>query len=137
MGVGVSVGAIALGATVIEKHFTLDRDDGGVDSSFSMEPQEIELLVQESKRVWQGLGEVSFGPTESEKKSLMYRRSIYVSNDICRGDYFTAHNLKIIRPGDGLEPAYLEKLIGRRSPSNFKKGTPLTFEVILDSIPEG
>ena len=98
MGVGVAVAAVALGASVIEKHFTLSRAEGGVDSAFSLEPQELSALVQDSERAWQSLGQVSYGPTAAEKKSLVFRRSIYVAADIAEGECFTSQNLRIVRP---------------------------------------
>ena len=127
MGVGVSIAAVALGATVIEKHFTLCRADGGVDSAFSLEPAEINALVVETERAWQALGKVSYGPTESEKKSLVFRRSIYVAEDIKAGEPFTAKNLRIIRPGNGLPPKYLDMLLGKKADRDYHKGTPVTW----------
>ena len=127
-GVGVSVGSVALGASVIEKHFTLSRDDGGVDSAFSLEPPELKSLVDETHRAWQSLGSVSYGPTEAEQKSLIYRRSIYTSQDISQGEVFTSSNLRIVRPGDGAHPRFLEYFLGKEAPSDFKKGTPMTFD---------
>jgi sialic acid synthase SpsE len=99
LGVGASVGAVALGATVIEKHFTLDRGAGGVDAAFSMEPAEFRELVVETERAWQALGQVSYGPTKAEKPSLQFRRSIYVTSEIRPGDILTANNVRVIRPG--------------------------------------
>src|SRR5690606_25677532 len=106
MGVGVAVAAVAHGATVIEKHFTLRRADGGVDSAFSLEPEELKSLVIETERAWQGLGSVFYGLTEAEKPSRAYRRSIYVAADIKAGDTFTPQNLRVVRPGKGLAPRF-------------------------------
>ncbi|MCA9725899.1 MAG: pseudaminic acid synthase, partial [Kurthia sp.] len=106
MGTGVAVAAVALGATVIEKHFTLSRADGGVDAAFSMEPAEMKALVEETERAWQAIGKVTYGPTEKEKASLKFRRSIYVAKDIQAGESFTEENIRIVRPGYGLEPKY-------------------------------
>ena len=131
MGIGVSVGSVALGATVIEKHFTLSRADGGVDSAFSLEPSELSALVKETMRAWQALGSISYGPTISEEKSLIYRRSIYVSKDIEIGDYFTEENLRVVRPGDGLNPSFYNQLIGKQSPRCFKSGMPLRFDDLI------
>lgn len=131
MGIGVSVASIALGATIIEKHFTLNRADGGVDSTFSMEPAEMKSLVVETKRAWQALGKVSYGPLDSEKTSLLFRRSIYVTADICAGELFSAANVRAIRPGLGLPPKYLEKIIGRTAKNDIKRGTPVEWEHIL------
>jgi pseudaminic acid synthase len=127
MGVGVSVASVALGATVIEKHFTLNRADGGVDSTFSMEPAEMMQLVEETERAWQALGKVSYGATEAEKKSIVFRRSLYVVKDLKAGDVLTAENVRAIRPGLGLPPKYLEIVLGREVNQNIKKGTPITW----------
>ena len=129
-GVGVSVASVALGATVIEKHFTLNRADGGVDSAFSMEPHEMAQLVAETERAWQALGQVSYGPIEAEKKSIQFRRSLYIVEDMDAGDILTQQNLRIIRPGFGLAPKHYEQLIGKRVTSAVKRGTPLTWELI-------
>jgi pseudaminic acid synthase len=131
MGVGVAVAAVAHGATVIEKHFTLDRADGGPDSSFSLEPAELASLVAETGRAWQALGKIAYGPTESEAKSLMFRRSIYVAEDMNAGDPFTASNLRILRPNKGLHPRYYELLLGKRAARNLTKGTPATWDLLL------
>ena len=130
MGVGVSVASVALGATVIEKHFTLNRADGGVDSSFSMEPPEMAQLVFETERAWQALGKVMYGPTESEKKSLQYRRSLYVVQDMKAGDALTRENLRAIRPGLGLATKHLETVLGKKVKSDVKRGTGLAWKMI-------
>jgi N-acetylneuraminate synthase len=130
MGVGVSVAAVALGATVIEKHFTLCRADGGVDSSFSLEPEEMRSLVIEAERAWQALGQVRYGPTEKELKSLVFRRSLYIVKDMEVGDVFTPENLRTIRPGNGLPPKYYELLLGRRITRAAKKGMPMDWNLI-------
>lgn len=101
MGVGVAVASVALGASVIEKHFTLARADGGVDSAFSLEPHELNSLVIETKRAWQSLGLVTYGPSKAEEKSCVFRRSIYICKDIAEGELFDETNIRIIRPGDG------------------------------------
>lgn len=128
MGVGVSVASVALGATVIEKHFTLSRADGGVDSAFSMEPAEMTQLVEDSKRVWQSLGQVSYGPTEAERKSLQYRRTLYVTKDLNAGDVLTRDNIRAIRPGFGLPTKYLELVLGRIVNQDIKCGTGLSWD---------
>ena len=130
MGVGVSIASVAIGASVIEKHFTLSRADGGVDSAFSMEPAEMAQLVLESDRAWQAKGHVAYGPTEVEKKSLQYRRSLYVVQDIKAGDVLTKENLRAIRPGLGLPTKYLEKVLGRAVNKNLKRGTALGWEML-------
>lgn len=130
MGVGVSVASVALGATVIEKHFTLNRADGGVDSSFSMEPGEMAQLVVETERAWQALGQVSYGVTEAEKPSLLFRRSIYIAQDLKSGDALTRENLRCIRPGLGLPPKYYEMLLGRKVNKDVKRGAPMSWDLI-------
>ncbi len=129
MGIGVSVASVALGATVIEKHFTLARADGGVDSSFSMEPQEMAQLVVETERAWQALGQVSYGPTTAEAKSLQYRRSLYVVKDLQPGDVLSMDNLRAIRPGLGLAPKYLHQLLGKTVKSVVARGTPASWDL--------
>ena len=131
MGVGVAVAAIALGATVVEKHFTLSRADGGVDSAFSLEPDELAALVAETDRAWRALGKVSYGPTELEQKSLVFRRSIYVASDIAEGELFTESNLRIVRPGDGAPPWLFEILLGRKARKPYSEGTPLSLDQLL------
>jgi len=130
MGVGVSVAAVALGATVVEKHFTLDRSAGGVDASFSLEPAELASLVVETERAWQAMGRVQYGPTEAERKSLVYRRSLYVTADMVAGEAFTGDNLRAIRPGLGLPPKHTEAVLGRRARTAIKRGTPLDWSLI-------
>ncbi len=131
MGTGVAVASVALGATVIEKHFTLARADGGVDSSFSLEPQEMRLLVEESLRAWQSLGCVSYGPSAGELASLKYRRSLYIVEDIAENERLTPENLRAIRPGFGLSPKHLELCLGKRVCRDIKKGTPLEWDLLL------
>lgn len=130
MGVGVSVASVALGATVIEKHFTLDRAEGGVDSAFSMEPKEMAQLVVETERAWQALGKVSYGATAAEEKSRVFRRSIYASENIAEGETLTHENIRVIRPGLGLPPKYLEQVIGKRAKQAIKRGTPISWDLI-------
>jgi len=130
MGIGVSVASIALGASVIEKHFTLNRDDGGVDSSFSMEPSEMSELVIESERAWKALGGINYGPTAAEEKSLQYRRSLYLVKDVTAGELLTNDNLRAIRPGLGLPPKYINVFLGKRAGKNVKRGTALSWEIL-------
>ena len=115
MGVGVPLAAVALGATVIEKHFCLSRAEGGVDSAFSLEPAELQCLVTESERAWQSLGKVSYGSaSDQEKKSKQFRRSIYFVKDMKAGDVISADCIRCVRPGYGLEPRYLEGIAGKK-----------------------
>ncbi|UZE27641.1 pseudaminic acid synthase [Pseudomonas asplenii] len=130
MGVGVAVAAVALGATVVEKHFTLDRAAGGVDASFSLEPAEMASLVLETERAWQALGQVRYGATEAEQKSLVYRRSLYVVQDVAKGEPFTAQNVRAIRPGLGLAPKHVDAVLGRNARVALKRGTPLVWSAI-------
>jgi N-acetylneuraminate synthase len=130
LGIGVAVAAVALGATVIEKHFTLSRAEGGVDAAFSMEPQEMKMLVEETQRAWQALGKVHYGPTEAEKKSLVYRRSLYFVKDMSAGDVITPDCIRSIRPGYGLPPKYFDSLLGIAIRKNVKAGTPVSFDVL-------
>ena len=130
MGVGAAVAAVAHGATAVEKHFTLSRADGGVDSSFSLEPEELRALVIETERAWLSLGEISYGPGESEKKSLAFRRSIYVAEDLKAGDALTTINLRCVRPGSGLAPKYYDILLGRQVNQAVKKGTPMSWGLV-------
>jgi N-acetylneuraminate synthase len=130
MGIGVSVASVALGATVIEKHFTLNRADGGVDSTFSMEPAEMAQLVTETERAWQAMGRVKYGPTEAEKQSLQYRRSLYVVKDLKAGDVLTANNVRAIRPGLGLPTKYLQQVLGRTVKQDVTRGTALGWNLI-------
>ena len=130
MGIGVSIGAVALGARVIEKHFTLRRADGGVDSAFSIEPEELKALVIESARAFQALGTVQYGVLNAEKKSLEYKRSVYVVKDITEGEKFTKDNLRVIRPGYGLLPKFYETVLGKNAKTDIKAGTPLTWKIL-------
>ena len=131
MGIGCPIAATALGATIIEKHFTLSRADGGVDSAFSIEPDELKALVVESKRAWQGMGKITYGCSNAgEVKSAEDRRSIYISKDLNAGEILNENCLKIIRPGKGLAPKYYEVVIGKRINTNVKRGTPLSFDLI-------
>ena len=130
MGIGVSVASVALGATVIEKHFTLNRADGGVDSSFSMEPEEMRQLVIESERAWQALGKISYGATEKEKASLVFRRSLYIVEDMKEGEVLTEKNLRSIRPGLGLPPKFIDQLIGRKVNQHLPRGTAFKWEYL-------
>ena len=131
MGIGVALAAVALGATVIEKHFTTCRADGGVDAAFSMEPLEMEALVIESQRAWQSLGSIQYGCGEHEKDSLKYRRSLYIARDMKQGDILTSDNLCIIRPGFGLEPKYYKLFLGKSIKKDVTRGTPVNWDLVL------
>jgi N-acetylneuraminate synthase len=130
MGVGVAVASVAYGASIIEKHFTLKRSDGGVDSAFSLEPHELKSLVVETERAWQSLGEVKYGPTNPEKKSLMFRRSIYFSKDSKKGEVVNLENIKVIRPGHGLHPRHFEEIQGKVLTRDVFKGEPVDWKSI-------
>jgi len=130
MGIGVSIAAIAHGATIIEKHFTLSRADGGVDSAFSIEPKELNMLVEETKRAWECLGKPSYGPTKDEEKSLQFRRSIYISENMKKGEILSKDNIRIVRPGFGLHPRYYDSLLGKKVKNNLLKGTPISMDFI-------
>ena len=130
MGIGVSVASVALGAKVIEKHFTLLRADGGVDSAFSMEPEELKNLVVESERAFLALGNIQYGVQKAETNSLNFKRSLYVSKDIKAGEIFTKENIRVIRPGFGLPPKFYETVLGKKAVKDIKAGTPLTWEIL-------
>lgn len=130
MGNGVAVASVALGATVLEKHFTLARADGGVDSAFSLEPAEMAALVAESKRAWQALGKVTYGSTKAEQASLRHRRSLYIVEDVQAGEPFTSRNVRAIRPGLGLPTKYLDVILGKKAKADVKKGTPVDWNLI-------
>lgn len=130
MGVGASVAAVALGATVIEKHFTLCRADGGVDSAFSLEPEELASLVVETERAWQAMGHIQYGATAAEKQSLLHRRSLYVVKDIAAGEAITLENIRAIRPGLGLPPKHLDQVLGRIARQAVARGTPLSWDLL-------
>ena len=131
MGIGVAVAAVALGARVIEKHFCLSRAEGGVDSAFSLEPHEFKMLVEECNRAFLGLGKVHYGILEEEKKSLTYKRSIYVVKDIKAGEKLTTENIRIIRPGLGLEPKYFESVLGKAAKQDLKRGMALQLDMLM------
>ena len=130
LGIGVAVASVALGATVIEKHFTLKRSDGGVDSAFSMEPDEMKQLVEETGRAWQSIGKTFVGPTEAEKSSIAFRRSLYIVKDLKAGDLLTKENVRAIRPGLGLPPKHLNQVLGKIIKGDVSKGTPLDINLL-------
>lgn len=132
MGTGVSVASVALGATVIEKHFTLSRAEGGVDSAFSMEPAEMASLVIESERAWQALGRITYGAASAqEEKSKVYRRSLYISRDLKAGEILDATSVRAIRPGLGLAPKFIDMVMGKAVKLDVKRGTPVSWDLLL------
>ncbi|MCR9289378.1 pseudaminic acid synthase [Saprospiraceae bacterium] len=130
MGISIPLVAISLGACVIEKHFTLKRSDGGVDSAFSLEPQELKSLVIESERAFQALGKVKYGIQKIETNSRKFKRSVYVVKDVMPGEILTEENLRVIRPGNGLEPKYFETIVGKKASTHLKAGTPMTWQLV-------
>lgn len=125
LGIGAAIASIALGGTIIEKHFTLSRADGGVDSAFSLEPEEMKLLVRECNTAFEALGEVSYGITEQEKKSMQFRRSLYIVEDMKAGDVITEKNMRCIRPGKGLAPKYYDVVLEKTVSHNISRGTAM------------
>lgn len=137
LGVGASLAAVALGSTVIERHVTLSRKEGGVDAAFSLEPAELKNLVEESRSAWQALGRVNYGPTKGELGSIIYRRSLYIAKDLKAGDVLTPENLRAVRPGKGLPPKYLDTLLGRRVVCDVPCGTPASWDLVMaEGVPE-
>lgn len=131
LGIGVSVAAVALGARVIEKHFTLSRADGGVDAAFSLEPHELKQLVEETERAFLALGKIQYGMEKNEQKSSIFKRSIYVVKNIKKGEIFTKDNIRVIRPSLGLEPRYYEKIIGKTACRDLPQGHPLSWDDLI------
>jgi len=130
LGIGAAIAAIAFGARLIEKHITLDRTQGGVDAAFSLEPQELKWLVEESKKAFLSIGEVQLGIQEIEKQNLKFKRSIYVVKDIAQGEELTRDNIRIIRPSDGLAPKYFNTVLGKKINKPLKAGTPLAHDTL-------
>tara|TARA_B100000427_G_C15520008_1_gene599892 strand:- start:3884 stop:4927 length:1044 start_codon:yes stop_codon:yes gene_type:complete len=128
MGIGVACAAISSEATIIEKHFTLDREDGGVDSTFSLEPKELEQLVIETERAWQSKGKVKFGGTKAEEKPRERRRSLYFMKDLQKGHRLKEADIKRVRPGNGLEPKYQQIIVGMKITKDVKEGEPITWK---------
>lgn len=134
MGIGAAVASVALGSVVIEKHFTLNRADGGVDSTFSLEPQELKSLVVESERAWLSMGKVSYTLSEKEKNSLIFKRSLFVVKNIQRGEEFTPENIRSVRPSIGLHTRYFHEIVGKKSTQNIPAGTPLKLDMVNHSF---
>jgi len=130
LGIGAAVASVALGASVIEKHVTLSRAEGGVDAAFSLEPHELRQLISETRTAWEALGRMQLGPTDEERSSLVFRRSLYVCEDMAPGDVLTARNLRAIRPGFGLPPKFIDQLLGRRVMRAVKRGTPMDWSLL-------
>lgn len=130
LGIGAAVASVALGASVIEKHVTLSRKEGGVDAAFSLEPRELKQLVQETHTAWQSLGKVQLGPTEEEIGSRVFRRTLYVCEDLKKGDVLTSENLRAIRPGYGLPVKYLEQVLGKQVVADVSRGTKMHWDLI-------
>ena len=130
MGCGVAIAAVAMGAVMIEKHFTLRRSDGGVDASFSLEPEEFAIMRVETERAWQAIGEVSYGGTKAEETSRSFRRTLYVSADIRAGECLSRKNIRIVRPGFGLAPKYYDIVVGKRVNRDVSVGTPVSWDLI-------
>jgi len=130
LGIGVSIAAIALGATVIERHLTLRRSDGGADSAFSLEPEEFKLLVKEGSSAYQSLGNSKWSMQDSEKESRRLRRTLYVVENVKAGDLVTPRNLRAIRPGDGAPPKFYESFLGKKFKVDVELGTPMSQELL-------
>ena len=130
LGIGAAVASVALGATVIEKHFTLSRADGGVDSAFSMEPREFARLVRDCRTAYEALGDIAYGPQAQEKDSMIFRRSLYVVRDMKKGERFTEQNLRSIRPGNGLPPKYMDVLLGKKAACDIARGTAMSWGMV-------
>ena len=130
LGIGAAIASIALGATVIEKHFTLARSDGGVDSAFSMEPKEFAQLVRECRTAYEALGDITYEPQPQEKNSFVFRRSLYVVKDVKKGERFTEENVRSIRPGLGLPPKYLDVVLGKTAARDIARGEAMAWEMV-------
>lgn len=134
LGIGVAVAGVALGASVIEKHFVLSRDAGGVDAAFSLQPEELKMLVLESQAAALARGQVLYGGDSSEQASKKYRRSIYISEDVQAGDILTEKNIKVVRPGLGLAPKYYQSILGKKVTQAANKGTAVTWELFKEKL---
>lgn len=131
-GTATSVASIALGGAVIEKHFTLARSDGGPDAEFSLEPEEFKRLVEDCKNAWTSLGDVNYGTKPAEEGNQIFRRSVYVTRDIAKGEMFTLDNIRSIRPGFGLPPATLPDLLGKRASRDIEFAEPMDWSMVAD-----
>ncbi|HFQ94109.1 MAG TPA: pseudaminic acid synthase [Anaerolineae bacterium] len=134
LGIAVPVAAVTLGACIIEKHFTLARDVGGPDAAFSLEPHEFKEMVEAVRVAERALGMVSYQITEKEQASRVFRRSLFVVQDMKAGDTFTPENIRSIRPGYGLHTKYMDNILGRQAATDIKRGTPLQWELVGSSF---
>jgi N-acetylneuraminate synthase len=130
LGIGVALAGVALGASIIEKHFVLSRDAGGIDAAFSLEPAELMMLVNESKTVALAVGQILYGGASSEQDAKKYRRSIYIAKNIKKGEMLTSKNTQIIRPGFGLAPKFHPLILGQQIIKDAIKGTPLSWDLL-------
>lgn len=130
LGIAVPVAAVALGACIVEKHLTLSRKDGGPDSSFSLEPTEFRAMVEAVREAEKAIGSVRYGPRPGELPSVVFRRSLFVVEDIVSGEVFTEQNVRCIRPGSGLPPVEIDRVLGRRASDDIKRGTPLSWDLV-------
>ena len=131
LGIGAAIASISLGASVIEKHVTLNRELGGVDAAFSLEPAELKQLVTETNTAWKALGKVQVGPTQEELSSLVFRRTLYICEDMNIGDFLTSNNLRAIRPGYGVSSKYIDQFIGKKVVKEVKRGTPMSWDLLI------
>jgi sialic acid synthase SpsE len=129
-GIEAAVGSVALGAAIIEKHFTLDKNNGGADSFMSLEPFELAAMVDACNNIYKAVGSVRWGPTQSELSSLKFKRSIFVVNNIKKGEKFTEEHIKVIRPGDGIHPKLFNSILGKTALEDIEAGTPLSSRMI-------
>ena len=130
-GIGVAIASVMFGSVLIEKHFTLDKKDGGLDDSFSINPKELKELVVETKRAWKSKGKVYYGISKSEMASIIFKRSIYISKNIKKNELFTKKNIKVVRPNLGLHPKYFNQVLGKKAKKNLFRANPLKIEDIL------
>jgi sialic acid synthase SpsE len=130
LGSAVAVASVALGACIVEKHFTISRKDNGPDSSFSMEPKEFKAMVKDIRTVEKALGKISYDITEKQKNSQVFRRSLFAVKNIRKGEKFTKKNVRSIRPGNAIHTRYLEVILGKKAKENIEKGTPLKWDLI-------
>ena len=130
-GTAAAVAAVVMGAAIVEKHFTLSRSDGGPDSAFSLEPDEFRRLVDDCKAAWRAVGEVDYSRTEAERGSVVFRRSLYIVQDVARGESLSRANVRSIRPGHGLAPKHFDAVIGRRAARDLKRGEALRWDDVM------